>query len=95
MADDKNTNAEFEEYIIFTVTDKEGNDVEMAVVDEFEFEKKPYVVAALVEDDSINEESCFIYKVKATEEFAVEKIKNQIDYEKVAKAYMEMEDEAI
>lgn len=84
---------EFEEYITFTVTNKEGAEIEMAVVDEFEYEKKPYVVGALIEGDTINEEAFFIYKVVVgDEDFKVEKIKNQVDYQKIARAYMELEE---
>ena len=35
----------FEEYVTFYVTAKDGSEVEMAVVDEFDFEKKHYVAA--------------------------------------------------
>lgn len=84
---------EFQEYITFHVTNKDGEEIEMAVVDEFEFEKRQYVVGALVEGDTINEEGFYIYKVKVGEDdFTVEKIKNQIDYQKIAQAYMEMEE---
>ena len=49
-------NEEFDEYIIFTVTDKDGNEVEMAVVDEFEYDHKEYVAAAQVEGDELIED---------------------------------------
>ena len=38
----------FEEYVTFHVTASDGSDVEMAVVDEFDFEDKHYVVGAVV-----------------------------------------------
>lgn len=82
---------EFNEYITFTITTSEGQEVEMAVVDEFTFENKDYVAAAKVVDDTIDEEGLYIYKVKLGEEdFTVEKINNKVDYEKIARAYMEM-----
>ena len=84
---------EMNEYVTFTVDDREGNEVELAVVDEFEFEHKNYVAAAKVEGDTVSEDGIYIYRVKAGEEFAVEKITNQIDYQKIAEAYMEMENE--
>lgn len=84
---------DMKEYITFTITTSDGKEVEMAVVDEFEFEKKNYVAAALVEGDTINEDGVYIYKVKVSDDdFAVEKITNKVDYERVVKAYMEMED---
>ena len=42
---------EFIEYATFTTVNKEGNEIEMAIVDEFQFEHKNYVVGALIEDD--------------------------------------------
>ena len=84
---------EFKEYTTFTTTNKDGNEIEMAVMDEFEFEHKNYVVGALIEDNIINEEGLFIFCVKEVgEEIKVEKIASQTEYQKVAQAYMEMED---
>ena len=85
---------DFKEYATFTVTNKEGEEVELAVVDEFDFEHTHYVVGALIEGDTINEDGLFIYKAKITEDdFTVEKIANKLDYEKISKAYMEMDEE--
>lgn len=85
---------DFKEYATFTVTNKDGEEVELAVVDEFDFEHKHYVVGALIEGDTINEDGLFIYKAKITEDdFTVEKIANKLDYEKISKAYMEMDEE--
>ena len=82
----------FEEYITFHVTTKDGTTVEMAVVDEFEFEHKHYVVGALIKDDMIVEEGRYIYRcIMKEEDFEVQKILNEIEYTKVANAYMEME----
>lgn len=82
---------EVKEYTVFTTTNKDGETVEMAVVDEFEFEHKNYVVGALIVDDVIQEEGLYIYRVKTTEDdFVVEKISNQVDYQKIAQAYMEI-----
>ena len=44
---------EYREYATFHITAKDGSDVEMAVVDEFDFEDKHYVVGAVVKDDTI------------------------------------------
>ena len=84
---------EFDEYITFHVTTKDGTEVEMAVVDEFDFENEHYVVGALVENDAISEEGRFIYRsVIDGEGFTVEKIKREFDYNRIAKAYMEMDE---
>ena len=84
---------EFKEYVTFTTTNKDGNEIEMAVIDEFEYEHKNYVVGALIEDNTINEDGLFIFRVKEMgEEIKVEKITNQTEYQKIAQAYMEIED---
>ncbi|MCR4695540.1 MAG: DUF1292 domain-containing protein [Pseudobutyrivibrio sp.] len=82
---------EMREYITFVVPTKDGDEVEMAVIDQFEFENKSYVAAALVDGDTVNTEGCFIYRVRVTEDdFKVEKIHSQVDYNRVAAAYMDM-----
>lgn len=83
---------EYNEYVTFTVTDKDGNEVELAVVDEFEFDHEEYVAAAVVEDDTIVEDGTYIYKVpKDSEEFQVGKITDAEKYAKVAEAYLNMD----
>lgn len=81
---------DFREYITFYTTTSDGIEVEMAVVDEFEYENKGYVAAAVVEGDTINTDGVYIYKIKSGIDFEVERITNRIDYENVAAAYMEM-----
>lgn len=84
---------DFNEYITFHITSKDGADVEMAVVDEFDFENKHYVVGALVEGDTINEDGLYIYRsIIEGDDFKVEKIAREFDYKRIAKAYMEMEE---
>ena len=84
---------EFKEYATFTTTNKEGQEIEMAVMDEFEFEHKNYVVGALIEENTINENGLFIFRVKELgDDIKVEKILNPTEYQKIAHAYMEMED---
>lgn len=83
----------YNEYATFTVTTKNGSEVEMAVVDEFDFEDEHYVVGALIEGDTISDEGRYIYRsVMDGEDFTVEKIKKEFDYNRIAKAYMEMEE---
>ena len=83
---------EFNEYVTFVVTDKDGNEVELAVVDEFEFDHEEYVAAAVVEDDTIVLDGTYIYKVKKdSEEFETEKITDPEKYSKVAEAYLNMD----
>ena len=84
---------EFQEYVTFHVTAKDGSDVELAVVDEFDFEDQHYVVGAVVEDDTINDEARYIYLSKIEgDDFTVEKIAKEFDYNRIANAYLHMED---
>lgn len=84
---------EYNDYVTFHVTAKDGSDVEMAVVDEFDFEHKHYIVGAVVKDDILDEEGRYIYRsVINGNEFTVEKIANAVDYQRVAEAYMNMEE---
>lgn len=83
----------YNEYVTFHVTAKDGSDVEMAVVDEFEFDHKQYVVGAVVEGDTILEDGLYIYRsIINGDDFTVEKIEKEDEYRKVAEAYMEMEE---
>ena len=84
---------DYSEYITFHVTAKDGTDVEMAVVDEFDFEEKHYVVGAVIQDDTVLDDGRYIYEsVINGDDFVVEKIKREFDYNRIAKAYMEMEE---
>ena len=84
----------FEEYITFHVTASDGSDVEMAVMDEFDFENEHYVVGAVIKDDTIDNEGRYIYKsVIQGDSFTVEKIKREFDYKRIAEAYMNMDEE--
>lgn len=84
---------EFDEYITFTVTAKDGSEVEMAVMDEFDFEGKHYVVGAVIKDDTIHDDGRYIYEsIVKGDEFTVEKIKREFDYKRIAQAYMEMDE---
>lgn len=80
------------EYVIFHDTTESGREVEMAVIEEFEYENKYYVVSAQVKDDTVYDEDLFIYRLllKGKDDYSVEKIADPKEYEKVAKAYIEM-----
>ena len=85
----------YQEYVTFEITAKDGTKVEMAVVDEFDFEKEHYVVGAVIEDDTINDDGRYIYRsIMNGDDFTVEKIKREFDYRRVAEAYMNMADES-
>lgn len=82
---------EYLEYTTFTTTTKDGAEVEMAVIEEFEFNHKNYVVGALIENDTINEEGFYIFRTKMIkDDVVVEKITDPDEYRDAAQAYMEM-----
>lgn len=84
---------EFQEYVTFHITARDGSDVELAVVDEFDFEDKHYVVGAVVEDDTIHDEARYIYLSEIDEDdFTVQKIESESEYNRIAQAYLQMED---
>lgn len=88
-----NENNEYSEYVTFHVTAKDGSNVELAVVDEFDFENEHYVVGAVIQDDTIVDDGRYIYRsVVDGEDFTVEKIKREFDYNRIAKAYMNMDE---
>lgn len=85
---------EYDEYVTFNVTAKDGSEVEMALMDEFDFEGKHYVVGAVIKDDVIQEDGLYIYRsVIEKDGFRVEKITREFEYKQVVEAYMEMEEE--
>ena len=84
----------FEEYVTFHVTASDGSDVEMAVVDEFDFEDKHYVVGAVVTDDTIDDEGRYIYEsIMDGDDFTVKKIAKEFDYRRIAQAYEDMDED--
>lgn len=85
---------EFEEYVTFTVDAKDGTELLMAVMDEFDFENKHYVVGSIVEGDEIKTDGMFIFEsIIDGDEFTVKKISREFEYNRIAKAYMEMDEE--
>lgn len=83
---------EYMEYSTFTILDKDGNEVEMAVVDEFEVDHKKYVAASQVIGDEISDEGVYIYRAKVeNDELICEKITDEKEYSDVIDAYMELE----
>ena len=84
----------YKEYATFEITTKDGAKVEMAVVDEFDFENAHYVVGAVIEGDAINDDGRYIYRsIMSGDDFTVEKIKREFDYRRIAEAYMNMSDD--
>ena len=84
---------EFQEYVTFCVTTKDGTEVEMAVMDEFDFEDHHYVACALIQNDEIVDDGRYIYEaVMNGEDFIAKKIEKAFDYNRIAQAYLHMEE---
>ena len=80
------------EYVIFNDVTSDGTEIELAVVDEFEYERKLYVASALVKDDEVDENTLFLYRLKENgkDDYEFEKIKDPKEYARVTKAYMSL-----
>ena len=79
------------EYVTFHVTAKDGSDVEMAVVDEFDIENRHYVVGCVVVDDEIRTDGQYIYQCHIKgDDFTVEPILDPKEFERVSRAYMKL-----
>ena len=84
---------EFQEYVTFSVNTKDGTEVEMAVMDEFDFEEKHYVVGALIREDEIMDDGRYIYEAVVNgDDFSVKKIEKDFDYNRITQAYLHMEE---
>ena len=70
------------EYVTFHVTARDGRDVEMAVVDEFDIENRHYVVGCVVEDDVVQTEGQYIYRCHISgDDFTVEPIADPKEFD--------------
>ena len=79
------------EYVTFHITTKDGRDVEMAVVDEFDIENRHYVVSSVVENDEIRTDGQYIYQCHIKDDdFTVEPILDPKEFERVSRAYMKL-----
>lgn len=82
---------DIKEYVTFTVQNRAGQEIEMAVMDEFEFEHRQYVVGALIENDTINEDGLYIYRaIMKDDDFTAVKIADPKEYKDVIAAYASM-----
>lgn len=79
------------EYVTFHITARDGSDVEMAVVDEFDIENRHYVVSSVVEGDEIRTDGQYIYQCHIKgDDFTVEPILDPGEFERVSRAYLKL-----
>lgn len=84
----------FEEYVTFHVTASDGSDVEMAVIDEFDFVDKHYGGRCSCHSDTIDDEGRYIYEsIIDGDDFTVKKIAKEFDYRRIAQAYVDMDED--
>ena len=84
-------NEEYMEFETFTITMSDGKEQECAIVDEFDFEGKHYILAAEIHDDQVAD-GAYLCRAKNEEDgFVVERIETKEEYEKAAKAYYELQ----
>lgn len=73
--------------------DMDGEEVEMAITDEFDFEEKHYVLCAEVEGDMVNEEDgLYLFRIvsESDDDIAVETIESEEEYNRIVEAYYKM-----
>ena len=91
LMEQEKTQYEIREYVTFHVTARDGRDVEMAVVDEFDIENRHYVVGSVVEDDEIKADGQYIYRCHIKDDdFTVEPILDPKEFDRVSRAYMKL-----
>ena len=82
---------EYLEYEVFNDVTSEGEEIELAIVDKFNFEEKSYVVAALVVGDEISEDGLFVYRLDTKDgESEIVKIEDPEEYSRIADAYAQI-----
>ena len=93
MADEKVLNEEeMVEYDTFTY-DLNGKVMEWAIVDNFEFEGKKYIVCQEVVGDTLSDEGLYLIEgVSEGEEITVRNIDSEEEYDRVVDAYCALED---
>lgn len=78
---------EMNEYETFTV-ELNGTDREWAIIDEFDFEDKHYLICGEVKGDEITEDGLYLFEGKSEgEELEVKNIESEEEYNRIAEAY--------
>ena len=83
-------NEEYMEFDTFMITMSDGKEQECAIVDEFDFEGKHYILAAEIHDDQVSHGAYLCRSRNEEDGFIVERIESRTEYERAAKAYEEL-----
>ncbi|MBR4082851.1 MAG: DUF1292 domain-containing protein [Lachnospiraceae bacterium] len=88
MSNDVNAqSAEFEEYTTFILEMSDKKKHEFAIVEEFDYEEKHYVLVSEVKGDEITE-GVYLFRTESQgEDFIVEEIEDKEEYAKAVEAY--------
>ena len=78
---------EYMEFETFVITMSDGKEQECAIVDEFDFDGKHYILAAEIHDDQVSDGAYLCRGRNEEDGFVVEKIETKSEYERAAKAY--------
>ncbi len=82
---------DFQVYDTVMITVSDGSEKEFAIMEEFDFEEKHYIVVSPVENDQV-QGGLYIYKaVISGEEMEVLRIEDAEEFEKVSAYYESME----
>lgn len=81
---------EMVEYDTFTY-EFNGKNMEWAIVDEFDFEEKTYIVCQEVVGDSLSEEGLYLFEgISEGEEITVKNIDSEEEYNRVVDEYLRL-----
>lgn len=82
-----NQSGEFEEYTTFILEMSDKKKHEFAIVEEFDYEEKHYVLVSEVKGDEVTE-GVYLFRAESQgEDFIVEEIEDKEEYAKAVKAY--------
>ena len=80
-------NEEYMEFDTFMITMSDGKEQECAIVDEFDFEGKHYILAAEIHNDQVSDGAYLCRSRNEADGFVVERIETKAEYDRAAKAY--------
>lgn len=81
---------EYMEFETFMITMSDGKEQECAIVDEFDFEGKHYILAAEIHDDQVSDGAYLCRSRMEEDGFLVERIETKEEYIRATKAYEEL-----
>ena len=95
MANEEIRNEEMVEYDTFTY-ELNGKTMEWAIIEEFDFEEKTYIVCQEVLGDTLSDEGLYLFESleNVGEEITVKNIESEEEYNRVVDAYCALIEDA-